>query len=621
MPLIKLQIAPGIQRDSTRYSSVGSWTWNDCDKVRFRQGYAEKIGGWIKYCNQQMLGVARMMMPWTDLAGNYYLGIGTNLKYYIESGGVLYDVTPIRDTVTLSNPFSTTSDSNVVNVYDAAHGAVQNDFVTFSGATAVGGLTISGEYQIKTIVDGDNYTIQASSNATSTAGPGGGASVVAAYQINTGLDTALYGNGWGAGTWGGVVSGGTNTGWGVAATTTAASSGLRLWSNDTYGQDLVINVRNGGIYYWVNSTGTSVRAVALSSLSGAADVPTVARQIITSSDEKVLAFGCTDYLTGDQDRLLIRWSDTSNPQIWTPLETNAAGGIRIPTGSEFIAAIETKAEILVWSDVALHSLQYIGAPLQYGITRVGLTSIAGPNAIVSANDLVIWMGNNGFYEYNGRVTPIPCSVKDYVFNDLNWLQADKIFGGSNMSFNEAWWFYPSADSQENDRFVAYNYMEKVWFYGSIARTCWIDRSTEDYPRAASSDGYVYYHEYGQDDGSTNPPSAISAYVESGIIEIGNGDSFAFAWRMIPDVTFRNSSSQAPTMTMTLKAQEFAGSNFNQTSNNSVAQTATVPIEQFTEQSYFRLRGREITFRASSDATGVTWRLGTPRIDVRPDGRR
>lgn len=620
MPLLKLQIAPGVQKDSTRYSSVGSWTWNDGDKVRFRQGYAEKIGGWIKYCPHATLGTPRMMMPWTSIDGYYYLGVGTNLKYYIESGGDLYDITPIRDTATLTNPFSTVSGSNIVTVSDVSHGAIQDDFVTFSGATAVGGLTINGEYQIKTIINGDSYTINAASNATSTAGPGGG-TVTAAYQINTGSDSSLYGNGWGAGTWGGVVIGGTNTGWGIAAPVTTASAGLRLWSNDTYGQDLVINPRNAGIYYWKQSDGLSVRAVALSSLPGAADVPTVARQIITSSDEKVLAFGCTDYITGQQDRLLIRWSDTSNPQIWTPLETNAAGGLRIPTGAEFITAIETKAEILVWSDMALHALQYIGAPLQYGINRIGLTTIAGPNAVVSSNDLVMWMGTNGFYEYNGRVVPLPCSVKDYVFNDINWLQADKIFGGANASFNEAWWFYPSANSQENDRFVAYNYMEKVWFYGTLSRTCWIDRSIEDYPRATSSDGYIYYHENGMDDGSTNPPSAMSAYIESGIIELGNGDSFAFAWRMIPDVTFRNSTAESPTLTMTLKSQEFAGSNFQQTSNNSVSQTATVPIEQFTEQAYFRLRGREITFRTSSNAVGVTWRLGTPRIDVRTDGRR
>lgn len=621
MTFLRLQIAPGIQRDNARYTSEGRYSWNDGDNVRFREGFPEKIGGWVKYCNQQFLGIGRSMMPWTTINGALYLGIGTSWKYYIESGGDLFDITPIRSTVVLINPFTTTSGSVTVSVFDAAHGAVTNDFVTFSGATAVGGITINGQYQIITVPDGDNYTITASSAATSTAGPGGG-NVTSVYQINTGLDTALYGNGWGAGTWSGIVSSGTNTGWGDASSTSAGYAGLRLWSNDTFGQDLIINPRNNSIYYWVNSSGTGTRAVLLSSLVGAADVPSVSMQIIVmENSEQILAFGCTDFATGAQDRLLIRWSDTSNPQIWTPLETNSSGGLRIPTGSDFVAAIETRAEILVWSDAALHSLKYLGAPFQYGIERLALTSIIGPNAIVSTNDLVFWMGNNGFYEYNGRVVPVPCSVKDYVFNDMNLLQAEKIFGGSNMSFNEAWWFYPSSNSQENDRFVVYNHLEKIWFYGDMARTSWIDRSIEDFPRSLSPDGYAYYQEYGQDDGSTNPPSAITAFIESDIIEIGTGDSFAFAWRMIPDLTFKNSSADSPAAIMTLKAQEFPGSNFNQTSAKTVTQTATIPVEQFTEQVYFRLRGREITFRAESTGIGVTWRLGIPRIDIRPDGRR
>jgi hypothetical protein len=620
MPLLKLKIAPGIQRDSTRYSSVGSFTWNDVDKVRFRQGFPEKIGGWAQYNVNVFSGTARAMIAWTDLEANYYLGIGTNLKYYIDTGGSLNDITPIRSTVVLTDPFSTTDTLTTVNVYDVSHGAFAGDFVTFSGASPVGGITINGEYQIQTVIDGDNYTITHSSPATSTAGPGGG-SVTTAYQINTGPDTVVYGNGWGAGPYGGAYISSPDIGWGEAATVSLASNSLRLWSNDTYGQDLVINARDSGIYYWQHSLGASTRAIALSDLVGAVDVPDIARQVITTADEKILAFGCTDYVTGEQDRLLIRWSDTSNPEIWTPLETNSAGGLRIPTGSEFITAIETKTEILVWSDAALHQFQYIGGALQYGIQRTGLTTIAGPNAVVSSNDSVYWMGNNGFFQYNGRILPIPCSVKDYVFNNLNWGQAEKIYAGSNMSFNEVWWFYPSLNSEENDRFVVYNYLEQVWYYGTLSRTCWIDSGIEDYPRAAATDGYIYFHEYGLDDGSTNPPSGIDAYIESGIIEIGQGDNFAFAWRMIPDVTFKNSSADNPSLNMILKAQEFAGSNFNQTSSKSITQTATVPIEQFTNQTYFRLRGREITFRTESNQAGVTWRLGIPRIDVRSDGRR
>ena len=619
MPLMKLSFVPGVKKDGSRYSSSG--TWSDVDKVRFRQGAPEKIGGWEKASNNTFVGTCRSMLPWSDLSGNVFLGVGTNLKYYIQNGGALYDITPIRQTSTTSNPFTTVSGSATVTVTLASHGAFPGDFVTFSGASAVGGLTLNGEYQIVTVPTGNTFTITAASTASSSAT--GGGSVTMAFQINVGLDTTVYGNGWGAGTWGGIVyGGGASTGWGVAAPVATAGAQLRLWSNDNYGQDLVINVRDGAIYYWVNAGGLTTRAVALSSISGAADVPAVARQIITSNqDQKIIAFACTDYVTGLQDRLLIRWSTTADPLVWTPLETNSAGGIRIPTGVEFAAALETKQEILVWSDVALHSLKYIGAPYEYGIDRVGLTTLAGSNAMASANDVVYWMGANGFFSYNGRINALPCPIKDYVFNDLNFNQAEKIYGGSNMSFNEVWWFYPSLNSEENDRFVAYNYAESVWFFGTIVRTCWIDRSLEDYPRATSTDGYIYFHELGMDDGSTNPPSAISAYIESGPVEIGQGDSFGFVWRMIPDVAFRNSTAPAPKVYMTLLAQEFPGADFDQDKPSGVTLSSTVPIEQFTQQTYMRLRGREITYRISSEDVGVTWRLGVPRIDVRADGRR
>jgi hypothetical protein len=326
-------------------------------------------------------------------------------------------------------------------------------------------------------------------------------------------------------------------------------------------------------------------------------------------------------VTNVQDRLLIRWSDTENPAVWTPLETNSAGGIRIPTGSEFVSAIETKQEILVWTDDALHSLRYIGAPFEYSIARIALTSLLAPQAVVSANDVTFWMGQNGFFQYDGRAIGLPCSVKDFVFNDINLNQAEKITAGSNMAFNEVWWFYPSANSNENDRYVVYNYNERVWSVGTIVRTAWIDRSIEDFPRAASVDGYVYFHEIGQDDGSTNPPSPILAYIESSPIEIGQGDQFGFAWRMIPDLDFRNSSAPNPTVNFILETQDFSGSNFNQFANNNTTLTATLPIAQFTDQTYFRLRGRMLTLRVQSEEVGVAWRLGVPRVDIRTDGRR
>ena len=657
----------------------------------------EKIGGWQKAVIQQFLGTCRHMLPFSNLTGSYFLGVGTNLKYYIERGGTFYDITPIRLTVTQSNPFTTTNGSTTVLVTIPNHGAFTGDFVTFSASppSPVGGLTLNGEYQIANVLTSATFTITAPSAATSSAT--GGGSVTAVFQINTGLDTTLYANGWGAGTWGGILAGtsvtftgsisgttltvsavasgtlavgqlvtgfdvsasppgssatyitalGTGTGgvgtytvsvsqtvssrtmsafsgtgWGAASNTQVAGTRLRLWSSDNFGQDLVINPRDAAIYYWSNATGLGSRAVLLSTLPGASSVPAIARQILVSDlDRKIIAFGCTDIVTGVQDRLLIRWSSTEDPANWTPTETNSAGGIRIPSGSEFIGAVETKQEILVWSDDSVHSLRYIGAPFEYSIARIGMTSLAAPYAVAAANDVVFWMGANGFFQWDGRLAGLPCSVKDYVFNNLNWNQAEKIVAGSNMSFNEVWWFYPSLNSNENDRYVLYNYNEKVWSIGTIVRTAWIDRGIEDYPRAASTDGYIYFHELGQDDGSTNPFSPIVAYIESGPTEIGQGDQFGFVWRMIPDVDFRNSSDPNATVNFVMEAQNYSGGDFTQFANNNTTLTATVPITQFTEQTYFRLRGRMLTLRIQSEDVGVAWRAGIPRIDVRTDGRR
>jgi len=691
MPLKKLSFTPGIQHDGSRYASSGSWS--EVDKVRFRSGAPEKIGGWQKATSLPFLGVCRSLKPFTDLNNNYFLGVGTHLKYYIERGGTFNDITPLRTTIVQSNPFTTVNGSATITVTIPNHGAVVNDFVTFTGASAVGGLTLNGEYEIVTVTNSSVFLITSPLNATSDAT--GGGSVSAAFQIQTGLDSTLYGNGWGAGTWGGITgsvsftgsfsgttltvsavasgtlavgqlivgtgvaasppgsnatyitalgtgSGGvgtytvsvsqtlssraltaySGTGWGSAATGLVTGQKLRVWSADNFGQDLVINPNDGPIYYWSNASGLGVRAVLLSSVAGASDVPGVSRQImVTDQDRKVLAFGCSDIVSGLQDRLLVRWSDTENPADWTPTELNSAGGIRIPTGSEFMTALETRQEILVWTDAAVHSLRYIGAPFEYSIAQIGLTSLLASNGVAAANDMVFWMGTNGFYVYNGRLAGLPCSVKDYVFNDINYDQAEKITAGSNMAFNEVWWFYPSADSSENDRYVVYNYNENVWFVGSIVRTAWIDRGIEDYPRAASTDGYIYFHELGQDDGSVNPFAPISAYIESAPFEIGEGEQFGFAWRMIPDVTFRDSSNANPSVNFVLKTQDYSGGNFKQSSNNNTVRTATLPIEQFTDQTYFRLRGRMMSLRVESTAVGVAWRLGVPRIDVRTDGRR
>lgn len=722
MPLKKLQFAPGVQHDGSRYSSSGSWS--EADKVRFRAGAPEKIGGWQKAVLQRFQGTCRQLFAFSDLTGSYYLGVGTSFKYYVERGGSMYDITPIRYTTSpaVTNPFTTntgSTTSKIVLVTIPSHGATEDDFVTFSGASPVGGLTLNGEYQITRVLSSSQFNI-VSATAASSAATGGG-SVTAEFQINTGTNSTIYANGWSAGTWGGIiaansvsftgsisgttitvsaipagttalikvgdlitggtvsasppgsqatyitalipsgsgggtggvgtytvnisqaVAGGTSmvaldgTGWGDASDTKVSSTRLRLWSNDNYGQDLIINPRDAAIYYWVTSTGLGTRAVSLSSLAGASDVPAVSRQIMVSSlDRKVLAFGCTEVYDGvnppKQDRLLIRWSDNGVPTQWTPLETNAAGGLRIPTGSEFIAAIKSKQEILVWTDSAVHALKYIGAPYEYTISRLGMSTLIAPNAIASSNDVVFWMGANGFYQYDGRVYGLPCSVKDYVFNDINLNQAEKICGGSNMSFNEVWWFYPSASSEENNRYVVYNYNEKVWTIGTIVRTAWIDRGIEDYPRASGIDGYIYFHEIGQDDNSTDKPLPITAYIESAPIEIGEGEQFGFAWRMIPDLTFRNSIAANPSVDFVLKSQDYSGSAFNQSKDNNTTlipntttvdgfTTVTFPVEQFTSQTYFRLRGRMMSLRVQSDGVGVAWRLGVPRVDIRSDGKR
>jgi len=649
MPLKKLSFTPGIQHDGSRYASSGSWS--EVDKVRFRSGAPEKIGGWQKATSLPFLGVCRSLKPFTDLNNNYFLGVGTHLKYYIERGGTFNDITPLRTTIVQSNPFTTVNGSATITVTIPNHGAVVNDFVTFTGASAVGGLTLNGEYEYGNgwgagtwggITGSVSFTGSFSGTTLTVSAVASGTLAVGQLIVGTGVAasppgsnatyiTALGTGSGGVGTYTVSVSqtlssraltAYSGTGWGSAATGLVTGQKLRVWSADNFGQDLVINPNDGPIYYWSNASGLEVRAVLLSSVAGASDVPGVSRQImVTDQDRKVLAFGCSDIVSGLQDRLLVRWSDTENPADWTPTELNSAGGIRIPTGSEFMTALETRQEILVWTDAAVHSLRYIGAPFEYSIAQIGLTSLLASNGVAAANDMVFWMGTNGFYVYNGRLAGLPCSVKDYVFNDINYDQAEKITAGSNMAFNEVWWFYPSADSSENDRYVVYNYNENVWFVGSIVRTAWIDRGIEDYPRAASTDGYIYFHELGQDDGSVNPFAPISAYIESAPFEIGEGEQFGFAWRMIPDVTFRDSSNANPSVNFVLKTQDYSGGNFKQSSNNNTVRTATLPIEQFTDQTYFRLRGRMMSLRVESTAVGVAWRLGVPRIDVRTDGRR
>ena len=641
MPLTKLQFRPGVNRETTSYTNEGGWF--DCDKVRFRFGTPEKIGGWEKQSSNSFLGTCRALHPFVALSGESYLSVGTHLKYYINEGGAYNDITPIRETTAAGAvTFSATDGSSTITVTDTNHGALENDFVTFSGAVTLGGTItadiLNQEYQITAIVNSNTYEIEARAvaalagitidgqytptlvvaNASDTGN--GGASVVGAYQVNTGLDTTVAGTGWGAGTWGRGT-------WGSAASLTAIGSILRIWGHDNFGEDLVFNIRDGGLFYWDKSTSSApfARAVALSDLAGAdPTTPTIAKQVLVSDrDRHIIVFGCDpENDIGVQDPLLIRFSDQGNPTVWQSLATNTAGDLRIGSGSQIITAVETRQQMLVFTDVSLHAMQFLGPPFTFGINEISTNiTIAGPLASIAVEDTVFWMGREEFYVFNGQVQKLPCSVRSYVFNDFNETQAEKVTAGVNSSFSEVWWLYPSAGSDNIDRYVVYNYQEQVWYYGTLARSVWLDRGINQFPLAAGQDGYLYLHEKGLDDGSTTPAVAISAYIESSQMDIGDGENFVFMRRLIPDLTFDSSTAASPQADFTLQTRNYPGGPYLQTSTDAVTRTATVPVEQFTNQVNLRLRGRSFALKIASSDMGVAWRLGSPRVDIRPDGRR
>jgi|DEB0MinimDraft_3_1074331.scaffolds.fasta_scaffold07629_4 hypothetical protein len=805
MPLTKLQFRPGINRETTSYSNEGGWF--DMDKVRFRFGFPEKIGGWEKTSSTYFLGTCRALHPWVALNGERYLGVGTHLKYYINEGGGYNDITPIRATtaagdvtfqtykalmLNLSGSLDISIDQTEIGpllyfgggslpetgfvkiddeiisyaaisgttlqgclrgqkgtdaathtglvievsfstivVTDTNHGALANDFVTFSGAasinasgnvgsvavtsglstgsstfndvgqtstsgsgtgakfnitanssnntytvnyvekggsgyadndtitiagTSLGGATptndlvltvttlagtitstiLNQEYEISYVPNDNSYYINARTEealasitttdgindtlvfANISSGSGaGGASTVGTYQINTGLDTTITGTGWGAGTW----SRGT---WGSAASLIASGQTLRIWSHDNFGEDLLINVRDAGIYYWDKTNGTSTRAVAISDLAGANTAPTIAKKVLVSDrDRHVIAFGCDSQLDiGTQDPLLIRFSDQGSITDWAATATNTAGDLRLGSGSEIVTAIETRQQVLVFTDVSLHAMQFLGPPFTFGINTVSENiTIAGPLAAIAIEDQVYWMGAEEFYVYGGAVQRLPCTVRDFVFSDINTDQLEKVTASTNTAFSEIWWFYPSASSTECNKYVVYNYQQQIWYYGSLNRTVWLDRGVESFPIAASTDHALYYHERGFDDGSTAPATAITSFIESSQMSLGEGDNFVFLRRLIPDLTFRDSTAVTPSATMTLEARNYPGGAYLQTNSKTVTKTASVPVEQWTNQVNVRLRGRSFAFKIETTETGVGWRLGSPRVDVQPDGMR
>jgi hypothetical protein len=643
MPLIKLGFKPGVNRDRTNYSQEGGW-WAS-DKIRFRQGFPEKIGGWEVETFDQYTGQARSLFTYVTLDGSILITIGTHVKMYVNAGTTLYDITPIRATFTSTdtdNCFATTNTSTTVTATITGHGAITGDYVTFSGATTVGGVPageLNAEHEI-TVVNSNTFTFTVSTAAASTVAAGGGTGITAAFQINVGYATATAGYGWGTSTW----SRGT---WGSGSTIPFYFI-PRLQFQDKFNNDLVFNIRDENIYYWVYNTGFSNRAVLLSSLSGAVAVPKEVGKIMFAPSGHLLALACTNYdagaaspdYEGSYDPLLVRWSNVDatvgpEPEKWQPTATNTAGFLRLKSGSRIITAKATRQETLIWTDFSLSSLQFLGTQEVFGLQELSSNiNIMSPNVVAEANNVIYWMGTDKFYAYSGRVDTLPCTLKQYIFDDINREQSDLFFAGTNNEYNEIIWFYVSEGSQDIDRYVIYNHQEQIWYYGTLDRTAWVDAGVTDFPIAVD-DGWVYAHEKGNDDGQPlgAAPKAISSYIESADMDIGDGDKFILINRVIPDVNFTDSDTTnsvtgaalTPEVDITVGVRKFPGalpatSDVRGTSNTKPVVTSAT-IDQYTNQVFLRARGRQMNFKIESDGIGVQWQLGYPRVDGREDGKR
>ena len=703
MPLQKILFKPGVNRENTRYTTEGGWY--ECDKVRFRQGNPEVIGGWQRISGYTYNGVCRSLWNWVTLGFLNLVGVGTNTKFYIENGGAYYDITPIRVTTTLGTDPFTADGTTTVTVTAASHGATTGSFVTFSGATGTYAATLNAEYQL-TVVNDNSYTI--TTPTALAAGSYGGSAVSAAYQVNAGSPSSVALSGWGADTWGSppAVSPPSTVGtWGYGRTASITTS-IPLWNQMNYGEDLIFGPRGGGIYYWDATSGVAARGVNLNTLGGTVtftnasptvvtstvlyteaaalkfsgaslptgvtagttyyvfqvdgltfnlldgsgnevnttssgsgavslivDVPTVQNNLTVSDSSRfVMVFGCNDYGSVTIDPMLIRWSGQNDPYNWTPDPTNQAGFTRLSHGSEIVTTVQTRQEIVVFTDSSAYSLQYLGPPYVWAPQLLGDNiSIASPNAAVIASGIVYWMGVDKFYAYDGRVQTLNCDLRRYVFQDFNQDQSQQVFSGTNEGFNEVWWFYCSADSAMIDRYVVYNYLEKIWYYGTMSRTAWLDSGLRDYPIAAVYDsatgtGNLVNHEQGLNDDATATTAAIDAYISSSEFDIGDGHNFGFVWRVLPDLTFEDSinspAGAVPSVAMTLYGLANSGSGVTSTASQPVAKGSTYVItEEFTGMIFTRMRGRQMIFKISSNQINTAWQLGAPRIDIRPDGRR
>tara|TARA_R110000824_G_scaffold6650_5_gene30737 strand:- start:254 stop:2107 length:1854 start_codon:yes stop_codon:yes gene_type:complete len=617
MPLGKFNFKPGVNKEGTEYSA--GFGWFDSDKVRFRKGRPEKIGGWRKFSSNAFLGVCRSIHDWASLDFNKYLGVGTHLKLYAVEGVGFNDITPIRATTTAGDvTFAATDGSSTITATDTSHGATQYDFVTFSDSETLGGLVtaavLNQEYQIATVPTANTYTFAAKDTngdavtANSSDGNDGGTAVVGAYQITTGTNTYVDGTGWGANAWDDGTFG--------SHSSIASGNQLRLWSQDNFGEDLVANARGGGVYYWDSSGGVSVRGVNLSSLSGASNTPEVVLQIMVSAvGQHVICFGVNTLGSSAIDPLLVRWSDSESAADWTPTAINTAGGVRINQGSQIIGALQTREEILIWTDVSVHAMRFIGSPFifQFSVLSHNISMIS-PNAAANARGNVYFMDRGGFFLYNGAVQPVPCSVKDHVFSNINLGQAYKVYAATNVDFSEVTWYYPVGDGDTDiTNYVTFNYAENLWSVGTLVRGAWIEAGTRDYPLAASvitsdDNNYLYRHETGYDDDG----SAMTAYIESGDVEMDEGGRIMFISRMIPDFRFSGDTDSA-SVDITLKGKRFP--------LGSLSTLATATVTSSTEQNFLRTRARESVVRVESSGLGFGWRLGDLRFEMRQDGKR
>lgn len=614
--LQRLQFKPGVNRDQTNYAGEGGYY--ECDKIRFRSGFPQKLGGWLRYGVFTLVGVCRQMYNYITTESDNIMCLGTSEKAYLEVGGNLIDVTPIRATFVspaTNNCFDTINGSTTVRVNILNHGALDGDWVTFSGvvgpANGIPASELNAEFKI-VYIDSDNFDITVTTPASAT-GSTGGTAITARFQINIGAPTGTLGYGWSAGTWGRGT-------WG-SGTVTPIFTPQRDWFFDNFDNDAVMNIRQGPIYWWVYDPTFTSRAVLLSSLSGASAVPVAAMQVLVSQNDKhLLAFGCVPFgssSVSDFDPLLIRWASQDAPRDWTPTPTNSAGFLRVSRGSRIIRAQPTRQETLVFTDSHLYSLQFLGTTDVFGLQEMADNiSIMGPRACATANNVTYWMGTDKFYYYSGRVETLPCTLRNHVFQNFNYDQAQQVVCGTNEGWHEIWWFYPTANSNTNDAYVAYNYLEKVWFYGSLERTAWIDSALRQYPQAVG--GYqMFDHERGTDDNVL----PMTSFITTNDFDVGDGENLLLIKRILPDINFEGSTAANPQVLLTMRPRNFPGSAYSSTNQPTVTQTTTVPVEQYTEQVFIRARARQMGFKIQSSELGVQWQLGAPRLDGRADGKR